>query len=251
MITDPFFYLCAIPAVLLFGMAKGGLGGGLAILSVPILALVVSPLQAAAIMLPILVVMDMVAMWSFRHSWSRVNIVSTLPGAVAGIVVGALTFPYLSEAAVKVLIGLVAVVFGLDYWLRKSVAAVAAGISHSKGNFWGMVSGFTSFGIHAGGIPISVYFLPQQMDKKQLMGTFAVFFGVVNVVKLIPYTLLGQFSAENLATSLALMPVAPLGVLFGYRVLTRISQTLVYRLSYGFLVVVGAKLLWEGIAGLL
>lgn len=250
MITDPFFYLCAIPAVLLFGMAKGGLGGGLAILSVPILALVVSPLQAAAIMLPILVLMDAVAMWSFRRSWSRPNILSSLPGAVAGIVVGALTFPYLSEAAVKVLIGLVAVVFGLYYWLRKSVDAEATGISHSKGNFWGMVSGFTSFGIHAGGIPISVYFLPQQMDKKQLMGTFAVFFGVVNIVKLIPYTLLGQFSAENLATSLALMPVAPLGVLFGYRVLTRISQTLVYQLSYGFLVIIGAKLLWEGIAGL-
>ena len=250
MITDPYFYLCAIPAVLLFGMAKGGLGGGLAMLSVPILSLVVPPLQGAAIILPILVVMDAVAVWSFRRSWSRANIRATLPGALAGILLGALTFPYLSESAVKVLVGLVAVVFGLDYWRPRADPVAPAPVSHRKGNFWGMVSGFTSFGIHAGGIPISVYLLPQQLEKKQLMGTFAVFFAVVNVVKLAPYTLLGQFSTENLATSLALMPVAPLGVLFGYRVLTRISQTLVYRLSYGFLVLVGAKLLWEGVAGL-
>ncbi|MFA5493132.1 MAG: sulfite exporter TauE/SafE family protein [Porticoccaceae bacterium] len=250
MISDPFFYFCAIPAVLLFGMAKGGLGGGLAVLSVPILSLVVSPLQGAAIMLPILMVMDAVAVWSFRRDWSRANIRATLPGAVAGIAVGALTFPYLSEDAVKVLVGLLSVVFSIDYWLRKP-PTVAAGVSHVKGNFWGMVSGFSSFGIHAGGTPISVYLLPQRMDKQQLMGTFAVFFAVVNVVKLIPYTLLGQFSTENLLTSLVLMPVAPLGVLFGYRVLSRISTTLVYQLSYGFLVVVGAKLLWEGVAGLL
>ena len=190
------------------------------------------------------------AVWSFRRSWSRANIRATLPGALAGILLGALTFPYLSESAVKVLVGLVAVVFGLDYWRPRADPVAPAPVSHRKGNFWGMVSGFTSFGIHAGGIPISVYLLPQQLEKKQLMGTFAVFFAVVNVVKLAPYTLLGQFSTENLATSLALMPVAPLGVLFGYRVLTRISQTLVYRLSYGFLVLVGAKLLWEGVAGL-
>jgi len=245
MITDPLFYLCAIPAVLLFGMSKGGLGGGLAMLSVPLLALVVPPLQGAAILLPILVVMDVVAVWIFRHHWSRANIRTTLPGAVAGVAAGALFFPFLSDAGLKIIVGLLSVVFGADYWLRKAPAK-AAEVDSVKGNFWGMVSGFSSFSIHAGGTPISVYYLPQRLDKRELMGTFAVFFAVVNAVKLVPYTLLGQFSTENLATALVLMPVAPLGVMIGFRVLNRISTKLVYELSYGFLVVVGLKLLWEG-----
>ncbi len=248
MISDPWFYLCAIPAVLLFGMAKGGLGGGLAMLSVPLMALVVPPLQGAAILLPILVVMDAVAVWVFRHHWSRANIRTTIPGAVAGIVAGALFFPFLSESGLKMMVGLLSVVFGLDYWVRRAPVR-PAGIDAAKGNFWGMVSGFASFSIHAGGTPISVYFLPQRMDKRELMGTFAVFFAIVNIVKLIPYTLLGQFSTENLATSLALVPVAPLGVIIGFKVLNRISNKLVYDLSYGFLVVVGVRLLWDGFVG--
>lgn len=248
MITDPFFYLCAIPAVLLFGMAKGGLGGGLAMLSVPLLALVISPLQGAAILLPILVVMDAVAVWVFRHHWSRANIATTVPGAVAGVVAGALVFPYLSDDGLKIIVGILSVVFGADYWVRRPPAKPAA-ISHGKGNFWGLVAGFSSFSIHAGGTPISVYYLPQRMEKRELMGTFAVFFAIVNAVKLVPYAMLGQFSTENLTTALILMPIAPLGVVIGFKVLNRISNRLVYQLSYGFLVIVGVKLLWEGLAG--
>ena len=114
-----------------------------------------------------------------------------------------------------------------------------------------MVSGFTSFGIHSGGPPISVYLLPQQLEKRQLMGTFAMFFTVVNLVKLVPYTWLGQFSTANLATSLALVPFAPVGVWLGYMALHRISQKMIYQISYAFLVAVGVKLSWEGVRGLL
>ena len=113
-----------------------------------------------------------------------------------------------------------------------------------------MVSGFTSFGIHSGGPPISVYLLPQQLEKRQLMGTFAMFFTVVNLVKLVPYTWLGQFSTANLATSLALVPFAPVGVWLGYMALHRISQKMIYQISYAFLVAVGVKLSWEGVRGL-
>ncbi|KJS09741.1 MAG: membrane protein [Gammaproteobacteria bacterium BRH_c0] len=249
MITDPFFYLCAIPAVLLFGMSKGGLGGGPAMLSVPLMALAISPLKAAAILLPILVVMDAFAVWRFRHHWSRANIRITLPGAIAGIVIGAFTFRYLPEDAVKILIGLIALVFSLDYWLRRTIPP-ATGVNPVKGSFWGLLAGFTSFGIHAGGPPISVYLLPQQMEKRELMGTFAVFFAVVNMVKLVPYAWLGELSTDNLATSLVLIPLAPVGVFLGYAILTRVSQTLIYRISYFFLVVVGIRLLWGGVAGL-
>lgn len=250
MITDPIFYLYAIPAVLIFGMAKGGFGGGISIISVPLMTLTVSPVQAAGILLPLLVAMDFVALWSFRGKWSATNLKMILPGAVAGIVVGAFFFRYLSEDAIRILIGLIAVAFCLDYWFKKENRKTRPP-GFIRGSFWGGVSGFTSFGIHAGGAPISVFLLPQQMDKKLLMGTFAVFFTVVNLVKLIPYAWLGQFDSTNLMTSLVLLPAAPIGVRLGYYLLHKVNEVIVYRLCYFFLFVVGIKLLWDGTKGLI
>lgn len=249
MITDPLFYLCAIPAVLLFGMAKGGLGGGVAMLSVPLMALVISPIQAAAILLPLLLVMDAVALWSFRGEWHRQNLRIMLPAAVAGVAIGAVFFRYLSDDAVRILIGLISLAFCLDYVLKRSDKPAQAP-NVIKGSFWSAIAGFTSFGIHAGGPPASIYLLPQKLDKVLLMGTFAVFFTIVNVVKLIPYTLLGQFDSANLTTSLVLLPAAPIGVRLGYFLLHRISQQMIYRLCYFFLAIAGIKLLFDGCKGM-
>lgn len=250
MITDPLFYACAIPAILIFGMAKGGFGGGIAVISVPLISLAMPPVQAAAIMLPLLIIMDAVAVWSFRGKWSKTNIRMTLPGAIAGIVVGAFTFRYLSDDAIRILIGVVSVLFCLNYWLQPSIEKKTEP-SLLHGSLWGTVAGFTSFGIHAGGPPMSIFLLPQKMEKTQLMGTFAIFFAVVNLVKLIPYTWLGQFDRTNLLTAAVLVPLAPVGVRLGYFLLHRISEQLVYRLCYFFLFVVGGKLLYDGISGVL
>ncbi|WP_426416794.1 sulfite exporter TauE/SafE family protein [Aestuariirhabdus sp. LZHN29] len=250
MITDPFFYLCAIPAVLLFGVAKGGFGGTVAVVSVPLMALAVPPLQAAAILLPILVVMDAVALWSFRGQYDRINLKILLPAAVAGVVIGAFFFRYLPDDAIRVLIGLIAVIFCFNYWFNPGYHSKTAP-NRLRGSFWGMVAGFTSFGIHAGAPPVSVYMLPQQLDKKLLMGTFAVFFASVNFVKLFPYAWLGSFEATNLLTSLVLIPLAPIGVRLGFYLLHRVDEKIIYRLAYFFLCVMGVKLLDDGSRGLI
>lgn len=254
MITDPFFYLCAIPAVLLFAMAKGGLGGAVSLLSVPLMSLAVPPLQAAAILLPLLVAMDAMAMWSFRGQWEMREIKIIVPGAILGVVIGALTFRYLSEDAVRIMIAAIALIFSLDYYRKKylhhfhhKTVLKPAKTSVAKGSIWSAVSGFTSFGIHAGGPPMSVYLLPLQMEKKKLMATFALFFGVVNLVKLVPYAWMNQINTSSLTTSLVLMPLAPIGVRMGYFLLHKVSEKMIYEVCYLFLVVVGIKLLWEGI----
>jgi hypothetical protein len=250
MITDPFFYICAVPAILIFGLAKGGFGGGIAVISVPLISLAMPPIQAAAIMLPLLIIMDIVAVWSFRSSWSKLNVRLTLPGAIAGIVIGAFSFRYLSEDAIRILIGAISVVFCLNFWLKPQLdKQTEPSLLH--GSFWGTVAGFTSFGIHAGGPPMSIYLLPQKMEKTALMGTFAIFFAVVNVVKLIPYTWLGQFDKTNLLTAAVLAPLAPIGVRLGYFLLHKISEQLVYRICYFFLFVVGIKLLYDGGTGVI
>tara|TARA_R110002020_G_scaffold136783_3_gene305369 strand:+ start:51221 stop:51979 length:759 start_codon:yes stop_codon:yes gene_type:complete len=249
MISDPLFYLCAIPAVLLYGIAKGGFGGNIAILSVPLMALVVAPQKAAAILLPILIVMDLTALRTFRGRWHRPNLKIIIPAALIGVVLGGLTFRMLNESHIQLLIGGIAVLFVLNIWLRRGEPPVR-GPSKLRGGFWGMVAGFTSFGIHAGGPPINVYLLPQKLDKTLLMGTIAVFFAVVNLAKLPAYIYLDQFNTSNLLTSLALLPLAPVGVKLGFWMLQRSNEKLIYQLCYVFLFFTGGKLLYDGFTGL-
>ncbi len=250
MITDPFFYLCAVPAVLLFGMAKGGFGGGISMLSVPLIALAVSPVQAAAILLPILVVMDLFALKSFSGQCSKENLKIIIPGAVIGLLVGTFTFRYLSADMMRIIIGAIAVIFTLNYWFKPKIDTVLQP-NRLKGTIWGAISGFTSFGIHAGSPPISIYLLPQNMDKTILMGTFAWFFAVVNLLKLIPYIWLGLFDHTNIIASLILVPLAPIGVALGYYLLQTVSVSTIYRFCYFFLFIAGITLLYKGVVGVL
>lgn len=256
MITDPVFYLYAVPAVLFFAMAKGGLGAGIGLLSVPLMSLAVSPVQAAAILLPLLVVMDIFAIWTFRGKWQTEQIVAMLPGAVLGIIAGALTFHFFSEDAIKILIAAIALSFSGQHFVKRfrhrraATESPAAATSHLKGNIWGALSGFTSFGVHAGGTPASVYLLPLKLEKTTLMATFALFFGVVNLIKVAAYSWLGQFQA-NFLTSLVLMPLAPIGVRIGFYLLHRISEKAIYLICYLSLIAIGVKLLFEGVNGVL
>ena len=249
MITDPFFYFCAVPAILIFGLAKGGFGGGIAVISVPMMSLAISPIQAAAILLPILIAMDAVAVWSFRGQWSKEHVRIILPGALAGIIVGSLSFQYLSEPMIRILIGSISIAFCLSYWFKPKLENNKKP-GKISGSFWGAIAGFTSFGIHAGGPPISIYLLPQGMSKQLLMGTFAVFFAIVNAIKLFPFYLQGSFDNSNLLTALVLMPIAPIGVRLGYYLLHKVDEGFIYKMCYFFLFIVGLKLFGDGVLGL-
>jgi uncharacterized membrane protein YfcA len=248
-ITDPLFYAVAIPAILLVGISKGGLGSGAGMLATPLVAMVVPIPQAAAILLPLLLVMDAVGLWAYRGVFSRENMRVILAGGVAGVLLGALTFRYFSDAWLRVALGAIAVAFVAQRFLFRAAEAPES-TSRVKGLFWSAVSGLTSTVAHAGGPPLSVYLLPQRLDKAVLVGTTVIFFAVINAVKLVPYAWLGLFDTRNLSTSLVLSPLAPLGIFLGVWLLRRMSQDLFYRVSYALLLLVGAKLLWDGFAGL-
>jgi len=249
MLAEPFFFLVAIPAILITGISKGGFGGGLGIVSVPLMALAISPIQAAAIMLPILCLMDLTALWHFRGKadWQQLRIL--LPAAVVGIALGALGFQYMSEAQLKLLIGSIALGFVGHRYLKRHVQQ-ALPTSRVRGGFWGLVAGFTSFGVHAGGPPLSVYLLPLRLQKTVFAATTVLFFTTVNQVKLIPYFWLGQFNSENLMTSLMLAPLAPLGIWLGRLLHDRISDRGFFVICYLLLALAGIKLLWDGLSGL-
>jgi len=244
-INDPVFYIIAVPAILLYGMGKGGLGPGLGAAVVPAMALAINPVQAAAIMLPILCVMDIFALISFKKQFDLYHLKILIPAGIIGIIIASLFMGHLSEDAIRIAIGVIVISFCLNYWFSSDNTA------HQKpgrrsGYIWGIIAGVTSMQIHAGGPPVSIYLLPQKLDKVVLMGTMAVFFTVMNYLKLIPYAILGQFDSANMLTSLVLMPLAPVGVKLGYFLLNRVKQEIIYRFLYILLFVSALKLIYDG-----
>ena len=244
-ITDPFFYLIAVPAVLFVGIAKGGFAGTLGAITVPLMSFVVDPFTAAAILLPILCVMDILAAWNFRHSFDVSHLKVLIPGSIIGIALASLLMGRLTEDHVRIMVGVIAVSFSLHHWLRLSERAAKPG--KASGYFWGGVAGFTSTQVHAGGPPVSVYMLSQRLEKKTMIGTMVMFFFFINYVKLVPYTFLDLLTLRNLTTSLILMPVAPLGIKLGYWLLHKLSEELVYRILYLSLFVLGIKMILDGL----
>jgi len=244
-VSDPWFYVTAIPAVFIYGIGKGGLGGALGIIAVPLMALTVVPTQAAAILLPILCLMDFFAVKQHYRDADRSILKRMLPGCIFGVMLAGLFLSVLSESGLKLVIGTLSLLFCLQY--------MVVGIDKQKKGglfsvwFWSILSGFSSTALHAGGGPASIYLLPLKLEKITLIATMAVLFAIINVFKLIPYSLLGEFDHTNLMTSLVLMPLAPVGVKLGVYLLHRASQKLVYRLCYLFLFMSGSKLFWDGI----
>jgi uncharacterized membrane protein YfcA len=249
LIDNPWFYAAAIPAIVLTGVAKGGFGGGIGSLAVPLIALTVAPARAAAIMLPILVLMDAVGLYAYRGQWDRRIMRIILPAGLIGIVIGWITFRFLPDYWIRILLGVISLAFVADGLRRVDLPTSDA--SDALGRIWATVSGFTSFVTHAGGPPLNFYLLRTHLEKGVFAGTTVVFFAVINAAKLVPYLALGLFDATNLATSAVLAPAAAGGIVIGILLRRRISRRFFFRIVYGFVFVTGCKLLYDGLGALL
>jgi uncharacterized membrane protein YfcA len=246
MLHDPWFYAAAIPAMFILGLSKGGFTSG-GMLMVPILSLVMSPVQAAGITLPILVLSDIIAVISFWGVFDRTTIRIMLPGAFIGILIGWLTAAWVNEAEIRLLVGAIAIVFALNYWLRHSRRPQPHGHNVPQGVFWGILTGFTSFVSHAGAPPYQVYTTPLRLEPRLLAGTSVLVFAIINAVKTVPYFFLGQFDTQNLTTALVLLPVAIPSTLFGVWLVKRVKLEPFYRILYVLIFVVGLYLVAESI----
>jgi uncharacterized protein len=246
LITDPYFYAVTIPAVLLLGISKSGFGAGFGSLAVPMMALAVSVPDAAAILMPILFVMDVLGMAAFRKDFDLKLLKFLIPFGMLGIVIGALLFKILNAHTVAGMVGGFTLLF-LAQRLLFPPHADSKPPPRWVGAILTTTSGFTSFIAHAGGPPISAYVIPLNLSPIKYTATMAFFFFVVNLSKWIPYGMLGLLDVRNMATSLVLLPLAPIGVWVGVRMARRISQVLFYRFLYGGMFLTGVKLLWDGL----
>jgi hypothetical protein len=236
-----------VPAVLLYGIAKGGFAGGFGIIAVPLMALAVPVPQAAAIMLPILLVMDLAAVWAYRRSFDRALIGQLLPASLVGMGIGTAAFRYLTPDAIRLGLGVIAVAFVLYRWAIHVPDAPPAPRSAVKGWFWATLSGVTGFIAHAGSPPLQVYLLPLRLQPALLVGTVAVLFAGLNYAKVVPYWWLGLLSVQNVSTAAALVPVGVAGVYIGLWLQRRVNARLFYTLIYAFLLLTGLKLFYDGL----
>ncbi len=251
MITDPYFYAAAIPAVVLTGLAKGGFLSTVGGIAVPLMALAISPIEAAGIMLPILIVMDMIGVTSYRREIDWPNFFILLPPALIGVGLGWATAAYVSEAAIRLLVGLIGLFSAARYWWPRSSPRQIAQRHRLKGSFWGLVAGFTSFVSHTGAPPLQVYLLPQRLPNAVYAGTAIALFSLVNLSKVVPYAALGQLSTANLSTTAVLLPLAPISMAAGIWMTRRISQDSFYAIAYAGLLAISLKLIWDALAILL
>ena len=247
-IQDPWFYAVATVAVLVLGIAKGGLAGGIGLVAVPLMSLSVEPARAAAILLPILMLMDVTALRPYWRRWDRRSMETTWLGAVVGTGLGWLSFGLLSADALRLMVGSIALIYALRWWLGRE-AGPAREASLRRGTLWATLAGFTSFSVHAGGPPIHVYLLSLRLDKTAFQATTVLFFFGINWLKIGPYAWLGQLDGSNLATSLVLAPLAPVGIALGAWLHHRIDERWFYRVVYASLVVLGIKLIHDGWVG--
>ena len=244
-ITNVHFYMVAVPAVLLLGISKSGFGAGFGSLAVPLMALAVPVPEAAAILMPLLFVMDVLGLAAFRRDVDYRLLKFLVPFGLVGIVAGTLLFRLLSPATVAGIVGVFTLLFLAQRLMfppkpndplpRREVGAVLT-----------VASGFTSFISHAGGPPLNAYLIPLRLSPIAFTATVAYFFFVVNLSKWIPYAWLGLLDLRNMATSLMLMPLAPIGVWVGVRIARRIDAKTFYLFIYAGMLLAGLKLVWDG-----
>ena len=245
-ITAPFFYAIAVPAVLLLGISKSGFGAGLGSLAVPLMALAVTVPQAAAILMPVLFVMDVLGMAAFRKDLDKRLLRFMLPFAMLGILIGTLLFKYMDSHLVAGLVG----GFTLLFLAQRLLFPPQPG-SAPPPRWLGAVllttSGFTSFIAHAGGPPVNAYVIPLKLKPVVFTATMAFLFFFIYMAKWLPYAWLGLLDMRNFSTSMVLLPLAPLGVWMGVRIAKRIRPDWFYRLVYTGMFLTGCKLLWDGL----
>ncbi len=233
-------------ASLLVGMSKGGLPG-IGMLAVPILSLLISPVLAAVLLLPIYILSDVVGVWLYRREYSADNLKILIPAGIAGVLVGWATAAHVSDQVVSFLIGVLGVSFCLSRWMRRADTIVARPVELPRGLFWGTLSGFTSFVSHAGAPPYQIFMLPQQLPKMVFAGTTTILFACINLAKVVPYSALHPYSGSTLWLSAALVPIAAIGTVAGKSFVQRLSEKWFFLGVQIVLFLVSLKLVSDGL----
>jgi uncharacterized membrane protein YfcA len=241
LLADPLFLLLAVIAVTFLGISKGGFTG-LGSMGVPVLSLMVSPPQAAAILLPVLLAQDIVSVAVYHRDFSAWNLKVLIPGAALGIVIATLTAAWLHEEYVRLTVGVIAILFVASRWAAPWLERHLPKPNAASGIFWGAVAGFTSAIANAGSPPFQIHMLPQKLPMMTFVGTTAVYFAASNAMKWPSYWALGQITRENMTAGAALIPLAVATNFLGVWLVRRVPTVTFYRIAYVLMLAIGIAL---------
>jgi uncharacterized protein len=248
-LPDPLVFAVVAFGIFVIAFMKGAFGGGFAIVGIPLLSLVLDPIAAGAVLAPLFVVMDLYALRYWKPStWSRPDACVLVPAFVTGIGLGYVVMTQIDRRAITIAMAIITLIFAL-HWLISGGIVARQQRSLVKGLACGLAGGVTTMVAHAGGPPLAMYLLPLGLDKALYAGTTSLIFTVGNVFKIGPWLLLAKPGPELWALMGLCLPFVPLGVSAGWRLHERMNQQQMYHACYGLLIVVGLKLLWDGIRG--
>lgn len=244
------FFAVAIPAVIFAGISKGGFGSGVAFASSSILAIILSPGQALALMLPILMIIDLATLKPYWKRWDWPSARLLMLGAIPGLLLGTVLYRATNDDVLRLLIGAISIGFVIWHVARAKgwIGGFTRQLPSSAGLFAGLVAGFTSFVSHAGGPPAAVYLLSRRLTKTQFQASTVLVFWVVNIVKFVPYAYLGLFTWHTAWANLLLSPLALLGAWLGVRAHFMLSERVFFGITYVLLTLTGSKLIWDALA---
>lgn len=243
------FWTVALIAAICVGLGKGGVPV-ITALAVPIMSLVMSPIVAAGLLLPVFIAADVFGLIAYRKTFRRDVLKIVMIAMPIGVFVGYLTVDWVSEAMVTLILGLIGSVFALSLMLRRPVETPPQPARWRPGMFWGTITGFTSFVSHSGSVPYQIYVLPLRLEKVVFAGTVTVAFAYINVIKLIPYYALGQLNVANIKTAAILMIPAAISVYLGVWLIRVMPEKLFFRIIVWALLLLSLKLLYDGLNGL-
>ena len=241
-----FFVLAAISVVIL-GISKSGFGAGLGVLAPPLMASQSSLAEALAILLPLLIAIDLFGLRRFWSNADRRILKLILWPAAIGMLMGYLFFSLITPKVLSLSIGIFTLLFLIQGLVMSRIDLKEAKPYPWLGRLMGGLSGFTSFVAHIGGPPITIYMLREKVSPMVYTSTLGIFFTIINLGKLVPYAHLDLLNLNQLATSILLLPLVPVGVYLGFYLAKRISAKWYFIIVQFCLLVASIKLIADGL----
>lgn len=235
-------------AATIIGLSKGGLASA-GSLAVPMLAIFMNPVQAAALLLPVLIVTDMVAIWLYRRDYSRPNVTILIPAVLAGILLGTLIVPFVSEPVLLAFTGAVGLWAVWRRWVGRA-SEVAAEARPLPGAIWGTIAGVTTFITHSGAPPMQAFLMPQNLPRLVFAGTMAITFGITNFAKLPGYYSLGFMEGLDWTLAGGLALVGLLGTVAGRWLVKAMSDRIYNRVIEVLLLILSLILIFKATIGI-
>jgi uncharacterized membrane protein YfcA len=217
-------YIAVVIAVLGFmiGLAKGGFGG-LGALLTPMLALVLPVASAVGVLLPMLMVGDVFALYMYWKEWDADLVRRMLPAGVIGAIAGTFLLSGLPPDGLRVILGIFVLIVVVYKFVSDRIEAMQYKPEPWHAPAAGLLSGVASGMFNSGGPPFSSYLLLQKLQARPFIATSAIYFALLNLLKVPGFLYTGILDLSLLASLWWVFPFIPLGIWIARKTLTRVS----------------------------